>query len=70
MSEWVMLNSSNLSRARWDEGTQVLELEFVGGRIYQYFDVPLTVYQGLLSAGSHGAFFAENIRGHFRFARS
>jgi len=67
---WISLErSSNLSRVRYDESTNTLEIEFHGGRVYQYFDVPAHVYEGLISADSHGTFFNEQIKGYYRFAR-
>jgi uncharacterized protein len=70
MAEWMALNSSNLARVRWVPQSLVLEVEFVGGRVYQYYDVPQHVFDGLCQAAdSHGKFFAENIKGHYRYAR-
>ena len=47
-----------------------LEIEFHGGRVYQYFDVPEQVFGGLRTAyDSHGSYFNENIKGHYRYAR-
>lgn len=66
---WVQVTSSNLSRMRYDEKTNTLEIEFHGGRVYQYFDVPLHVYEGLITADSHGKFFGDQIKGHYRFTR-
>ncbi len=67
--DWIPVSSSNLLRVRYDENSNTLEIEFQGGRIYQYFDVPKNVFDGLLTAGSHGKFFYEQIKGHFRYAR-
>ena len=66
---WSPLTSSNLLRVRYDENTSTLEVEFHGGRVYQYFDVPQQVFEGLISADSHGRFFHSQIRGHYRYAR-
>jgi len=66
---WIELDSSNLSRARYDESTLTLEIEFQGGRVYQYFDVPLHIFESLIAANSHGKFFHSLIRGYFRYAR-
>ena len=44
-------------------------MEFQGGRVYQYFDVPESVFQEFLSASSKGKFFHANIKGSFRYAR-
>jgi len=67
--KWIPVSSSNLSRVRYDESTNTLEIEFVGGRIYQYFDVPPQVFEGLISASSHGKYFAQSIKGQYRYAR-
>ena len=67
--KWIPVSSSNLLRVRYDESTNTLEIEFVGGRIYQYFDVPPQVFEGLISASSHGKYFAQSIKGQYRYAR-
>jgi hypothetical protein len=42
---------------------QVLEIEFPNGAVYQYSDVPKSVYEGLMNAESHGRYFHRHIRG-------
>lgn len=64
------VTSSNLASVGYDETTATLEIEFRSGGIYQYFDVPQQVYDGLLSAPSHGRYFATEIRGVYRYART
>jgi hypothetical protein len=66
---WIPLDSSNLARIRYDDKTMTLEIEFHGGRVYQYFDVPNQVFEGLKHASSHGTFFNEVIKGSYRYAR-
>lgn len=60
--------SSNIRSVGYQDGT--LEVEFVTGNVYQYFDVPQQVYQQLLSAPSPGTYFHEMIRGYYRYARA
>lgn len=67
--EWITLSSTNLSRVRYEETTQTLEIEFQDGRIYQYFDVPIQIYEGLLSAESHGIYFHAIVKGQYRYVR-
>ncbi len=45
--------------------SRVLEIRFESGRIYQYYDVPEDVYQGMLDADSKGKYFNSHIRGKF-----
>jgi hypothetical protein len=61
------VDSSTLETVGYQDG--VLEIEFKNGRVYQYFDVPEWVVDGLTRAPSKGKFFTEQIRGHFRYAR-
>jgi hypothetical protein len=67
--ERVAVASSNIKEAGYDQTSNTLELMFSDGRIYQYFDVPLSVYEGLLAAASAGQYFHTEIRGIYRFAR-
>ncbi len=64
------VNSSNLASVGYDPNSQVLEIEFNTGRVYQYFDVPQQEYDGLMNANSHGSYFYHNIRnGGYRYTR-
>ena len=63
----VPVSSSNLSSVGYDESNQVLEIEFHGGRVYQYFDVPQRIHQDLMNAGSHGKYFNRNIEDKYRY---
>lgn len=56
------ISSSNLRSVGYDEETRILEIEFNLGAIYQYYDVPLLIYQGLINAVSHGVYFDLHIK--------
>ena len=55
-------SSSNLQDVGYDAPAQILEIGFINGRVYQYFDVPESVYDGLMSADSHGKYFDAEIK--------
>ena len=68
--EWIETpESSNIARFKYDESKQVLDVEFKHGGMYEYFDVPESIYQQMKSASSKGQFLAQNIKGHYRYAR-
>lgn len=68
--EWFETpESTNIARFRYEIETMTLEIEFNSGGTYQYFDVSESVYEAFCTADSKGKFFAENIRGGFRYAR-
>jgi len=45
----------------------VLEVELQSGPIYRYFDVPLSVYEALMSAPSKGRYFDDNVQGKYEY---
>lgn len=59
--------SSNLASVGYDAESQVLEIEFLKGGIYQYSGVWEDVFNSLMAASSKGTFFAENIKHKFPF---
>lgn len=61
------VTSSNLLSIGYDAETNTLEVEFKGGTIYQYFDVPEDEYESLMNAPSHGVYFSANIRDNYDF---
>ena len=68
--DWIETpESSNIERFRYDPQTLILEIEFKKGGVYQYFEVPEHVFEGMKSASSKGQYLAQNIKGVFRYAR-
>lgn len=64
------VDSSNISEVGYDGASQTLEIMFKDGKIYQYFDVPEHIYQGLINpSDTPGKFFHSNVRGVYRYAR-
>ncbi len=47
----------------------MLEIEFHSGSVYQYLNVPRTVFEELLTQDSLGTYFNENIREVYTCAR-
>lgn len=61
--------SSNLASVGYDTATQTLEIEFLSGGVYQYYNVPENLYDQLMRAGSKGRFFHQYIRNAFPYSR-
>ncbi len=58
--------STLVSEYGYDESTQTLAVKFkAGGSTYEYADVPPSVYQEMISAGSMGSFFLQNVKGKY-----
>lgn len=60
---YLFVVSSNLSAIAYNKKTNHLEIEFKGGSVYRYANVPYRTYKGLANAGSKGKYFWRNIRG-------
>ena len=56
------VSSSNLASVGYDAGSEILEIEFGGGRVYQYAEVPQEAYRALMNADSIGSHFHRHIR--------
>lgn len=67
--ERVPVQSSNVAEVGYDPATMTMEVAFTNGSVYQYFDVPETLFQELLSAESIGKFMHEQIINMYRYAR-
>ena len=67
--ERVSVRSGNLATVGYDAQSHMLEIEFTNGGTYQYFDVPQSAYDGLMTAPSHGKFFHAYIRNKYRYTK-
>lgn len=64
------VSSTDLNSVAYDPGTQTLEIEFNSGGIYQYSNVPQDIYDGLMSADSHGKYFNQNIKNSYQYSKT
>lgn len=67
--ERQIVSSSNLAAVGYDPVTQTLEVEFHGGRIYQYYGVPERMFEEIKQAPSAGRFFNTYIRNGYPYSR-
>ena len=62
MMERELVSSSNLASVGYDADSETLEVEFKGGSVYQYFNVPAFMHERMMAADSIGIFFNAEIR--------
>jgi len=65
----IPVTSSNVASVGYDPVSMTLEVEFRSGGVYQYFDVPESVYQALVGASSVGQYLNANIKNIYRCSR-
>ena len=67
------VTSSNIISIAYDAEHKWLGVEFSSGSIYQYFDVPKTVYDSLMytnkMGGSVGKLFNVAVKGVYEFVK-
>lgn len=56
------VSSSSIASIGYDKESQMLEVEFVRGAVYQYYEVPAEEYDSFVSAGSIGQYFNFQIK--------
>ncbi|ASB90441.1 KTSC domain-containing protein [Bacillus sonorensis] len=64
----VPVRSSNLRAVGYDPYSQVLRIVFHNGT-YDYYGVPKSIYDGLMSASSLGQYHDRFIKNRYRFSR-
>ncbi|MEA2583693.1 MAG: hypothetical protein QOF33_1778 [Thermomicrobiales bacterium] len=63
----TFVNSSNLLSVGYDPNQRILEVAFKNGRVYHYFGVPQSVYEGLMNASSHGKYLNDFIKPFYSY---
>ena len=61
--------SSNIASVGYDANTETLEVEFLNGSIYQYYNVPLNMYDLLMAESSKGRFLNAYIKNAYPYSR-
>lgn len=67
--EYSSFSSSNIQILRYNSDTSTLEVTFHSGGVYQYFDLPLHVWNNFKTAESKGSFLNKYIKGYYRYSR-
>lgn len=67
--EFAPFASSNIAAIRYDEDQLLLEVEFLNGSRYHYYEMPPQIAQAFDQAGSKGEFLAASIKGRYRYSR-
>jgi KTSC domain len=63
------VESTTVRSVGYQRRSRVLEIEFQSGAVYQYIDVPATVYEEFCKAESKGKYFNDEIRDAYAFVR-
>lgn len=61
--------SSNVAAIGYDPESETLEVEFLIGSIYQYYNVPQNMYDQLMAEPSKGRFLNTYIKNAYPYSR-
>jgi len=64
-SGWLSWESSNVVGGAYDASGRNLFIRFKGGRVYVYYDVPVSVWEGIQAAGSKGKYHDQHVKWAF-----
>jgi hypothetical protein len=72
----IQVKSSQIKSIGWEPNfpdsetdNGVLQVEFTSLAVYEYKNVPYTIYRQFLAAESKGSYLANHIKGAFEYAR-
>lgn len=66
---WFDVRSDNIEQIGYDSCCSSLGVKFKGGSLYEYENVPLSVFESFSKSSSKGKFFHKAIKGRFRFKK-
>lgn len=67
--EWLLVGSTNVAEWRYLWEDQILEVEFLTGGVYQYYDVPVPVARGFYYTSSPGRYVWQFLRDRYPYAK-
>ena len=67
--KFIPVESSMVLGVRYDNARFELEVIFRTGEKYRYKNVPLFVYEGLMSAESQGQYMRKHVMSRYEFER-
>lgn len=63
----VPVSSSNVDSIAWEDN--VLEVAFLSGGVYHYYDVSKDIYDDMLVADSVGSFLHQYVKGTYNYVK-
>jgi hypothetical protein len=58
----IEVSSSNVASIGYDPDNMILEVEFLSGGLYEYYNVPEFLFNDFINAPSKGQFFDQHIK--------
>lgn len=69
LTETIKVDSVAISKAKFNRKENILTLKFKNLSEYEYYNVPLHVFNGLRESNSKGRFINKHVIGEFTFKK-
>ena len=63
------ITSPGIEQLGYEEGSEILEIKFVSGTVYEFYNVPSKMYEQLMSSPRKELFYETNILVRFPYKR-
>lgn len=67
--ERVIIRSTQIRSVGFSEKEEILEIEFVNGKIYKYFGFSAVKFKEFMNSRSKGQYFSQYILNKYRFEK-
>ncbi len=63
------VGSPGIAQVGYEEGSETLEIEFVSGKVFQFYNVPLKLFDQLMKSSQKELYYESNILVRFPYTR-
>lgn len=63
------VGSAGIAQVGYDEGSEILEIEFASGSVYDFFNVPPKIYDQLMQSSTKEIYYESNVLDRFPYRR-
>ena len=65
----TVVASAGIQELGYEEGSEILEIKFVSGSVYDFYNVPLKLYDQMMDSPRKELFYETNILVRFPYKR-
>jgi hypothetical protein len=65
----TVVASPGIAQVGYEEGSEILEIEFVSGKVFQFYNVPLKLFNQLMNSSHKELYYESNILVRFPYTR-
>lgn len=63
------ITANGISQVGYEQGSQILEIEFASGNVFQFFNVPEKMFDQFMSSAHKEFYYERNIYERFPYKR-